>query len=267
MTDLRRVVTEQSELSRLYSELAAIGAHAEGRAEPWSFGAPEPEELLVLAAQSARHDPRLLWVVVDLLARGFDRFDALKLRRAAARARWPATIAVALEFARLANPSVELSDYAAFVTRRLPRARNERFFLGTRAFAGELSRRDVEESLREYTRWGYFSREVPIPKELDAAARGTLDRPGRLNVLRRLAERMPAVTVADYLEALAGRASRRQASRDLATAPFLERQGSKRGTSYRLASQLRAPAPGAARRRGTRGGGTRASRSRARPRA
>jgi hypothetical protein len=55
-----------------------------------------------------------------------------------------------------------------------------------------------------------------------------------MNLLRCLVERQGAVTLGDYLAALRGRASRRQASRDLATAPFLARTGATRGTRYRL---------------------------------
>ncbi|HET6923103.1 MAG TPA: hypothetical protein VFI16_08145, partial [Anaeromyxobacteraceae bacterium] len=220
-----------------YHELAAIGARAEGRRAPWRFGRPPPEELAVLAAQAARQEPRLLWVLVELLAKGYDRFDPLKLRRALARARWPATLGVALEFARRAARSPELDEVAGFVMARTAPAAGERFFLGTRAFAGELARRDVEESLAEYRRWGYFSREEPLAKELGVAARGTLGPRERMNLLRRLAERQRELTLADYLAALRGRASRRQASRDLGRAPFLDRTGVTRGTRYRLAAQ------------------------------
>jgi len=234
VTDLARVPLEERELPRLYHELAAIGARAEGRRAPWRFGRPSPEELVVLAAQAARQEPRLLWVLVELLARGYERFDALKLRRTLARARWPAALGVAFEFARRAARSAELDDVAAFITARTAPASGERFFLGTRTFAGELARRDVEESLAEYRRWGYFSREEPIAKELGTVARGTLGPRERLNLLRRLVERQGEVTLGDYPAALRGRASRRQASRDLATAPFLARTGATRGTRYRL---------------------------------
>jgi hypothetical protein len=241
VTDLTRA-PEERELPRLYHELAAIGARAEGRRVPWRFGHPSPEELAVLAAQAARAEPRLLWVLVELLARGYDRFDPLKLRRALGRARWPAALGVAFEFARRAVRSREMDDVAAFVMALTAPASGERFFLGTRAFGGELARRDVEESLAEYLRWGYFSREEPLAKELGAVARGTLGPRERMNLLRRLADRRGEVTLGDYLAALRGRASRRQASRDLAAAPFLALTGATRGARYRLAA-------GAARRR------------------
>ncbi len=239
MTDLAAVPIEERELPRLYHELAGLGARAEGRAVRWRFGRPSSEELVVLAAQAARQEPRLLWVVVELLARGWDRLDPLKLRRALGRARWPAALGVALEFARRAAPSPELDDVAAFVLGRVPPARGERFFLGTRRFAGELARRDVEESLAEYRRWGYFSREEPFAKEPGRLLHGTLARRERMNLLRRLAERAGSLTLADYLVALRGLASRRQASRDLATAPFLVHTGRTRGARY----ALRAPRP------------------------
>ena len=236
MTDLARVPMLEREVPRLYHELAAVGARAEGRRVAWRFGHPSPEELVVLAAQAARQEPRLLWVLVELLARGYQRLDPLKLRRALAGARWPAALGVAFEFARRAARSSELDDVAAFVMARTAPAPSERFFFGTRTFAGELARRDVEESLAEYRRWGYFSREEPFAKEMGLAARGTLGPRERMNLLRRLVERQGELTLADYLVALRGRASRRQATRDLAAAPFLVRAGATRGTRYRLAA-------------------------------
>jgi hypothetical protein len=234
VTDLARVPLDERELPRLYHELARLGARTEGRPVPWRFGSLGPEELVVVAAQAARQEPRLLWALVELLARRYDRLDPLKLRRALASARWPAALGVALDFARRVARSPELDDVAAFVVARLPRARGERFFLGTRAFGGALARRDVEETLAEYARWGYFSREEPLAKELGGAVRGTLGPRERRNLLRRLAERGGSFGMADYLAALAGRASRRQASRDLAAAGFLERTGSTRGARYAL---------------------------------
>lgn len=226
------------EIPRLYAELEAVGARVEGRRVSWRFGKPSPEEVVVLAAQASRQEPRLLWALVELLARHYDHFDPLKLRRALAGARWPAALGVAFEFARLVAGSAELDDVASFVLAGVRPARGERYFLGTRAFAGTLARRDAEESLAEYMRWGYVSREEPIAKELGSAAHGTLARPQRMNMLQRLGERSEEFTLGDYVEALRGRASRRQATRDLATAPFLVRTGTTRGARYRLRSRL-----------------------------
>jgi hypothetical protein len=236
VTPLEDVPSSPREVSRLYHELGLLGARTEGKAAPWRWGRPSPEETLVLAVQAARHDPRLLWVVVELLASGWDRFDPLKLRRAAQRARWPAALGVAFEFARTAARAQELDDVARFVLAPVAPARGERFFKGTRAFAGALARRDVEESLAEYKRWGYFGREEPFAKELGTQARGTLGRAERLNVLRRIARRGVPFTIAEYLAALRGLASRRQAARDLATAPFLARTGATRAARYRLSA-------------------------------
>jgi len=245
VTPVHEVPRAEAELARLYHELAAIGGRVEGRRVPWRFGAPSREEVVVLAVQAARHDPRLLWAVVELLARRYAELDALALRRAAARARWPATLAVALDFARRAAPSQELDDYARFVTERLPPARGERFFLGTRPFAGAAATRDAEEALTEYKRWGYLGREEPFSKELGGAPRGTMGRAERLNLLRRLASRRGIITHAEYAAALRGRVSARQASRDLQAAGFLRREGRTRGARYRLvaASPSSPPSP------------------------
>lgn len=226
--------TGPRELARLYFELARLGARVEGERSPWRFGQPGPEELLVMASQSARRDPRLLWALVELLARHCDRFDPLKLRRALAAAPAPAAFGVAFEFARKVSDDRDLNDVADFVMKRIPPARGEQFLVGLRSFGGELMRRDVEESLAEYKRWGFFGREEPIAKELGSDARGSLGPAERMNVLRRLAARDRTVTLSAYLDALKGRASRRQASRDLAEAPFLARVGRTRGARYKL---------------------------------
>ena len=190
----------------------------------------------MLAAQAARYDARLLWVAVELLARNYAEFDPLKVRRAAQHAQWPAAVGVAFEFARKVAQSREFDDYAGFVTSPLSAAAGERFFLGAHAFGGSHARRDAEESLAEYKRWGFFGREEPFAKELGTTARGTLERAERLNILRRLAVRRGHVTFSEYFAALRGRASARQASLDLAGAAFLVKEGRTRGASYRLAS-------------------------------
>jgi hypothetical protein len=236
------VPKQPGEIQRLYFELARLGARAEGREVRWQFGKPPPEEVVVLAAQAARHEPRLLWVVVELLIRRYDLLDPLKLRRAAAKARWPATVAVALEFARKAAPSPELNDVADFVSKRLLPAAGEQFFLETHAFGGAQMRREAEESLAEYKRWGYFSREAPLAKELGQVARGTLGPSERMNLLRRLVEQRKEISLADYIAALDGRGSHRQASRDLARAHFLSRRGTTRGARYRFRAPAAPPA-------------------------
>ena len=242
MNVVAEVPQASGEIARLYHELSRIGARVEGRRAPWRLGRPSPEELVVLAAQASRHDPRLLWATVELLVRRFAEFDALRIRRAAQQARWPAAVGVAFEFARRVVQSREFDDYTRFVTAPLPPAPGERFFLGAHAFGGAHARRDAEESLAEYKRWGYFGREEPIAKELGSAARGSLGPAERRNVLRRLAERRGEVTLSEYCAALRGRVSRRQASRDLAGAPFLAKAGRTRGTRYRLLTAARAGA-------------------------
>lgn len=236
-------------LARLYHELGRLGARAEGEESPWPYGNPTPEETISLTAQASRYDARLLWILVEFLATRYDRLNPLALRRTLADARWPAALGVAFEFARRAAPSAELDDYAAFVMRRIPPAGDERFFIFGPAFAGELMRRDVAESLDEYRRWGFYGREEPLAKELGGTARGTLGPEARLHLLRRLAERHGSISVADYVDALRGRASPRQARRDLAEASFLEKTGRTRGTRYRFIGDPGDEGPGATRAR------------------
>lgn len=221
-------------LSRLYHELGRLGARTIGKRTGWEYGNPSPEELVVLASQVARHDPRTLWILVELLATRYARLNPNALRSALRDSRWPAALGVALEFARRVSRDPELDGFAGFVMRGVQRASGEQFFVSTNAFSGTLARRDAEESLAEYKRWGFLSREEPVAKELGTTAHGTLGRRERMNLLRRLAERLGSITLSDYLEALGSKASTRQASRDLAKAPFLLRSGTTRAARYSL---------------------------------
>jgi hypothetical protein len=87
--------------------------------------------------------------------------------------------------------------------RELPRLYHELARLGARAEGKAVA-------------WGFRS---PEPEELVV-----------------LAARQGTIAIRDYLAALRGRASRRQASRDLTTAPFLVQVGATRGARYRLAA-------------------------------
>lgn len=225
---------DEPTLSRLYFELGRLGARTIGREDDWEYGRPTAEETVVLASQAARYDPRLLWVLVELVSRASAALNPVRLRAALRDSRWPAALGVVFEFARRVSPGAELEDAFRFVMSGIPKGRGEQFFLSAHAFAGPLARREAEESLSEYKRWGFLSREEPIAKELGARAHGTLARPERFNLLRRLAGRLGSISLSDYLEALGSKASTRQASRDLATAPFLRRTGATRGARYAL---------------------------------
>ncbi len=224
-------------LTRLYHELGRLGARTIGERTGWEYGNPSREELVVLASQVARHDPRTLWILVELLATRYATLHPVALRSALRESRWPAALGVAFEFARRVSKDPELEGFARFVMRGVPRARGEQFFVSTNSFAGALARRDAEESLAEYKRWGFLAREEPVAKELSTTAHGTLGRRERMNLLRRLVERLGAISLSDYLEALGNKASPRQASRDLATAPFLARRGATRAARYSLRPQ------------------------------
>jgi len=233
-------VPTEDELARLYYELARIGARASGDRAPWRYGRPSKEELVVLACEASRYDPRLLWVAVSFLTQKYDGLNPLVLRRVNDRARWPAALAVAFEFARRVRPEPELRDVAEFVVRRVSRARDELFFIGTRKPGGKMIERIASESLAEYRRWGYLGSEVPIAKELGSTVRGTMAWAQRRNVLLRLGRR-GAFSPTDYMNAIDRCVSRRQAARDLSAADFLVREGNTRAIRYRLAEPRPTP--------------------------
>jgi hypothetical protein len=139
----------QRTLTRLYHELGRLGGRSIGKRTDWEYGDPGPEELVVLASQVARHDPRTLWILVQLLATRCATLNPVALRSALRDSRWPAALGVAFEFARRAARDPELDGFARFVMRGVPRAAGEQFFVSSNAFSGSLARRDAEESLAE----------------------------------------------------------------------------------------------------------------------
>ena len=58
----------QGDLERLYRELAELGAPSVGRATDWSYAPGSREELLGLAGEMLRYDPRLLSIVAGAVA-------------------------------------------------------------------------------------------------------------------------------------------------------------------------------------------------------
>lgn len=60
---LEHAPTDQ-ELERLYYELARIGAPSVGRRQPWKYAPRDLEQLVVLACEMLRFDPRLLSILL-----------------------------------------------------------------------------------------------------------------------------------------------------------------------------------------------------------
>lgn len=188
---------------------------------------------IALFSQYARFDPRLAELLAAACARSWQKILPTELNLEILKTPWPAALGVILEQARTHYQIPEkpaFKHWAAIVMHGISPAKNEHFFIGLRSFAGNLLFQDVCMSLKSYRRWGFFGKEV-LKNKADLG-KGTWMAPAlRQKILRDLLSSKRRLTVNDYLAALGGNVSRRQAERDLA-ASKARKWGRTRGRVY-----------------------------------
>lgn len=230
-------IPTEKHLSRLYYELACrLGAACEGLREAWPYRFKDREQLFCLAADMMRYDPRLVTILVRLLAERWRDFNPLRIRSYYPEMRTPQTIAVIAEFL-LGNDikSEEQGYILEYLQRGLSPVSLQLFFHHLYVPGGNLMQRAFEETLREYKKWGFIAREEPVIDELSRQTIGTRDASSRRNILRRLLEERGNIKLSDYIEALNGAISRQQALIDIKSMPRIERVGRNRGARWRVA--------------------------------
>jgi hypothetical protein len=229
--DLVRVPTDD-DLARMYFELGERGASATGARADWLYAPASDEELVVLAAQMARHDARLLGVLVELLLRRWQQLSPVALRAALRRTRTPQALCVAIEFARGAEGDPELTLWARHVCHGF--ARHEppaHFFVDDVRPGTRLAERRKGRSLAPYSRWGFIGVERPTIDPFRKRSVGRYDTATRRRILQGMTA-SGAVTLSEYLDALGGSISRQQARADFRAAGLVP-SGPGRGASWR----------------------------------
>lgn len=208
-------------LKLAYSRLQSVDA------SPSDGKSPIPSYKLILWSQWSRFDPRLAEQLVSYWRHHWRDHDPVQLNAEIRKSAWPAATGVLFEHVRLhsrfsASERKLFSAWSKCALVSITPASGELFFIGLRAMTGRLMTTDAEFSLRSYTRWGYLGREVLVNKALAAAtsstttARTDIPASKRREILRELARHKRCVTVTDYIEAVGGAISRRQAQLDLA---------------------------------------------------
>ena len=240
MTGLLAGAPTQQHLERLYHELARLGAPAVGRRSAWPYHPGSTEELLALAGEMLRYDPRLLTILLQWVLEHWQDLDPQALRRSMRRMRWPQALAVVFEFARAADSNRELGLLADYVTARWPRLDPaEQFFFDAARPGSRMAARSLGRSLSPYTKWGFVGTERPIVDVGTKRAVGRYDRATRLRILDRLLDERQVISLADYLEAVDNAVSRQQARNDLAGHPELTVEGRGRGAHWRRRRRAR----------------------------
>lgn len=226
---------DQAELERLYHELAQLGAPSVGRLQPWPYRPESMEELLALAAEMLRYDPRLLSILLELVLARWSDLHPLRLRRHMLRMRWPQALLVVFELAREAATDPELRYLADYLSAGVPRlSPPERLFFDVERPGSRMAKRKEGRNLAPYARWGFMGTERPTISTVTKRRVGRYDAATRKRIRQELARRRRGFSMAEYLEALDQAISRQQAYQELRNDPDFEVVGHGRGAKWRL---------------------------------
>ena len=230
----------EAELERLYHELAQHGAPAVGRRRAWPYQPQSHEELIVLAAEMLRYDPRLLSILLQHLMTIWSTLNPLQLRAFLRKMRWPQALLVVLEFGKSASSDPEFRHFAEYLSAGFSRVDPaERFFMDAERPSSRMAVRALGRNLQPYARWGFMGSEKPI---VDAATKRTVgryDAETRKRILAELAASTGPFSLADYLSAVDHAVSRQQALLDLQSFPGLRSSGRGRGAKWRVSRRAK----------------------------
>ncbi len=228
MTMLKQPPTN-AHLSRMYYELAGIGAECVGEKKTWPYDIQSPEELLALACDMSRFDPRLVDILVGYFSKRWMDVNPARLRNFYGKMQTPQTVAVICEFLLESAEGEELKHFVAYLMAGLKPVAAQFYFRDLYSVGGRLAQRAAEEGLFEYKKWGFLACERPF-------SMGTLDAASRRNILRRLFEKKGEVSLKDYLSAVQFSVSRQQALLDIKSSGMARGTGQGRGAKWKLAA-------------------------------
>jgi hypothetical protein len=234
----------QTDLERLYWELAQVGAPSVGAQQPWAYAPADVEQLLALAGDMLRYDARLLSILLQWFLAHYQELDLGRLRRAMKGMRWPQALGVVLEFARSASNDVELAYAARYLVAGWPRIEpTERFFIDDDLPGSRMAQRRLGRNLRAYSAWGFIGVERPTADAATKQTVGRYDRATRLRILADALRRSPSVSLGEYLDAIDHSVIRQQALADLRSVPGLRLTGHGRGARWKLRQPSNGRAP------------------------
>lgn len=219
-------------LSRLYWELAQLGASSVGKKYAWPYRLKSKEALLALAADFSRYDPRLLSILVSWFYQHWQDFSPQALRSFYPQMKSPQTIALIAEFLKTLTDKPELTCLMVYLQGGVEAVPFQLYFRGLYRPGGRMSQRAVLESLAEYRRWGFLARERPVLDVFKKTPLGHLSQEARLFCLKELLEEKKNIQLSDYLKALPLAVSRQQALQDLKKLAKLKPGTSGRGAQW-----------------------------------
>ncbi|MDO8644269.1 MAG: hypothetical protein Q7S00_04795 [bacterium] len=214
-----------SDLSHLYYELGRLGAPAVGRKKKGVATGGSPEELVILASDWSRWDPRLLQIIVTFGWSHWKEWNPYLLRQARQEMKTPQTVGVVSSFILAVagdhqpQPDRELTSFWNYVTADLKPVSPQYYFFDLYLPGDHLGERAARESLGEFKRWGFLGRDRIVVNTATKTGAGSWDQPSRLNILKRLLTGRRKIQISEYLEELHHSISRQQALLDLKNLP------------------------------------------------
>lgn len=238
MTSVLRGGPSRDELERLYYELGRRGGKCVGERRPWQVRIAALEDLIAFAAHSARYDPRLFHVMALYFIAHWREVNPLALRERYAQLQTPQIFAVIGEFVAHAVADLECRYFFEYLSAGLEAVPAQLFFIDVFPPGSEAVLREAGESLAEFRKWGFLSRERPIVDSETRQTSGTWSASARKQILKRLLQKKNRISTGDYLHAVQHSISRQQAIVDLRHAAFLKPCGKGRGSYWTLTAVL-----------------------------
>lgn len=220
-------------LSRMYFELAKIGAASAGACKPWPYKIGDKEGLISLACDMSRFDPRLVDILVGYFIRHWSELNPAKLRGYYAEMKAPQTVAVITEFVAGEVHDDEAAFFIQYLCMGLKPVNHQFYFYDLYSPGGVLATRAAEEGIYEYRKWGFFARERPVVNSANKRCAGSFDSISRRNILKRLIGEKKEIGLKDYLKALEYSVSRQQALCDIKKSGLMKCVGSGRGAKWK----------------------------------
>lgn len=156
------------------------------------------------------------------------------MRKAYPTLETPQVLGVIGEFISTHRDDPECRAYFAYLATGLDPVSYQLFFPALYPPGSPLALREASESLREYKKWGFLSRERPLIDRETRATAGTPPPETRRQILNRLLAARGKISIGDYLTALNHAISRQQAYLDLEAAPNLIPVGKGRGSRWEV---------------------------------
>lgn len=229
------IPTEQH-LSRLYYELALHGARSVGQKVAWPYKYSSKEELLLLASDLSRFDPRLLEVIVGWIFDQWQTFNPSLLRQLFFKMKMPQTFLVAANFLvnQISNP--EYFYFYNYLSQNLNPVSPQLYFCQIYTNpAGSLMAKAVMENVQAYDDWGFLARERPtLMVGEQRILLGSWSIKARQRLLTQLSQSGTPFSVSDYLEKLEYSLTRQQALADLKSFSGLHLKGKGRGSVWHV---------------------------------